>query len=208
MNKFAKAFAALALAAAALLPAQAAFAHAKLENANPAADSVIGSAPDQVVLTFDEPLMVVADSKTANQIQVTNEAGDRVDQGDSKLAGAVLSVSLKSGLAEGKYKVEYRFVADDGHAEEANYSFEVSVAAQSGEATPMAVDDQSPVPVLYDANSAARTAKEPDANNGAAIGIGVAVGAVLIGGAMFFLFRSIRRSTQPSEEPGSETTND
>jgi methionine-rich copper-binding protein CopC len=205
MNKFAKAFAALALAAAALLPAQAAFAHAKLESANPAADSVIGSAPEQVVLTFDEPLMVVADSKTANQIQVTNEAGDRVDQGDSKLDGAVLSVSLKSGLAEGKYKVEYRFVADDGHAEEANYSFEVSVAAQSGEATPMAVDDQSPVPVLYDANSAARTAKAPDANNGAAIGIGVAVGAVLIGGAMFFLFRTIRRSTQPAEEPDSET---
>jgi methionine-rich copper-binding protein CopC len=192
MNKLSKIFAALALAAAALLPAQAAFAHAKLESANPAADSVIGSAPDQVVLTFDEPLMVVADSKTANQIQVTNEAGDLVDQGDSQLAGAVLSVSLKSGLAEGKYKVEYRFVADDGHAEEANYTFEVSAAAQSGEATPMAVDDQSPAAVLYDANSMARTAKAPDSNNSAAIGIGVAVGAVLIGGAMFFLFRRLK----------------
>jgi methionine-rich copper-binding protein CopC len=192
MNKFAKALAALALAAAALLPAQAAFAHAELVSANPAADSVIGSAPDQVVLTFNEPLMVVADSKTANQIQVTNESGARVDQGDSKLDGAVLSVSLKSDLGEGKYKVEYRFVADDGHAEESNYAFEVSAAAQSGEATPMAIDDQSPVPTLYDANSAARTAKAPDSNEGAAIGAGVAVGAVLIGGGMFFLFRRIK----------------
>jgi methionine-rich copper-binding protein CopC len=208
MNRIAKFVAALALAAIAIVPAQAAFAHAKLDSANPAADSVIGSAPAQVVLTFDEPLMVVADSKTANQIQVTNEAGERVDQGDSKLDAAVLTVSLKSDLPEGKYKVEYRFVADDGHAEEANYGFEVSAAAQSGEATPMAIDDQSPAPVLYDANSMARTAKAPQTDNGVAIGVGVAVGAVLIGGAMFFLFRTIRRSTQPAVKTDSETSND
>lgn len=191
MNKFFKALSVITLAVAAIIPAQAAFAHAQLVSSNPPADSVIGTAPDQIILTFDEPLMVVADSKTANQIQVTNEAGDRVDEADSKLDGAVLTVSLKPDLALGKYKVEYRFVADDGHAEEANYSFEVSQAAQSGEASPVPVDAGVPTATLYDANSAAKTAK-PSADNGSATGIAVAVGAVLIAGAMLFLFRRFK----------------
>jgi len=193
MNKFTKIAAALSLAVAAIIPAQAAFAHAELVSSNPPADSLIGSAPDQVILTFNEPLMVVADSKTANQIQVTNEAGDRVDQADSKLDGAVMTVSLKSDLALGKYKVEYRFVADDGHAEEASYGFEVSNAMQDGAAaTPEAVDATPVGAVLYDANSVARTAPVAESNNGLATGIGVAVGAVLVAGAMFFLFRRFK----------------
>jgi methionine-rich copper-binding protein CopC len=190
LNRFAKAFASISLAIAAIVPAQAAFAHAELVGANPPANSVIGSAPDQVILTFNEPLMAVADSKTANQIQVTDEAGSRVDQADSKLDGAVLTVSLKSNLPEGKYKVEYRFVADDGHAEDSSYGFEVSAAAQNVVATPDVV--ATPEAVLYDANNVARTAKTQDSNSGVATGIGVAVGAVLVAGAMFFLFRRFK----------------
>ena len=189
MNKFAKAFAAVTLAISAIIPAQAAFAHAQLVSSNPPADSVIGSAPDQIILTFDEPLMVVADSKTANQIQVTDSTGGRVDLADSKLDGAVLTVSLKSDLPEGKYKVEYRFVADDGHAEEANYGFEVSAAAQAGEAAPTVVD-ASPMATLYDA----KTTNTPTGgqDSGLATGIGVAVGALLIADAMLFVFRRFK----------------
>jgi hypothetical protein len=49
----------------------------------------------------------------------------------------------------------------------------------------MAIDD-SPVPTLYAVDDAAAS------NNGVAIGIGVAVGAVLVAGGMFYLFRKIR----------------
>ncbi len=177
----------------AILPVSAASAHAQLVSANPAADSVIVSAPDQVTLTFDEALMVVNDSTTANQIQVTNDAGDRVDQGDSKLAGAVLTVSLKSNLPDGKYNVAYRFVADDGHAEQAGYSFEVSPAAtDSGStdaATPVAID--ATAPTLYDAQRSVPSSGST-ADTGAATGWAVAVGAVLIGVATFFLYRRIK----------------
>ena len=192
MNKFAKAIAALALAAATLLPSQAASAHAELETSNPEANSVIGAAPTFVSLTFGEKLMVIDGEKDANQIQVTDGTGTRVDNGDSQVTGEVLTVSLKPDQADGTYKVTYRVVSEDGHPIEGVYEFEVSAAAQSVEATPMAIDDQSPAAVLYDANSMARTAKAPDSNNSAAIGIGVAVGAVLIGGAMFFLFRRLK----------------
>jgi LPXTG-motif cell wall-anchored protein len=193
MRKLTKALSALILALAAILPSQAAFAHAQLVSANPAADSVIVSAPDQVTLTFDEALMVVNNSTTANQIQVTNEAGDRVDQGDSKLDGAVLTVSLKSDLPDGKYNVAYRFVADDGHAEQAAYTFEVSPATtdttSTDGATPVAID--ATAPTLYDAQRSA-PASGATGDNGAATGWAVAVGAVLVGGATFFLYRRIK----------------
>jgi hypothetical protein len=187
MNKFAKVFAALALAVAAVLPSQAAFAHAELETSNPEANSVVGAAPQVVSLTFGEKLMVMEGDKEANQIQVTDGAGTRVDNGDYQVTGEVLTVSLKPDQADGTYKVTYRVVSEDGHPIEGVYEFEVNGMARSGVATPMAIDDQSPVPTLYDAPAPAA-----DAPNGAAIGAGVAVGAVLIGGGMFFLFRRIK----------------
>jgi len=185
MNKFAKVLAALALAAATLLPSQTAFAHAELESSNPEANSVIGAAPSFVSLTFGEKLMVMDGQKDANQIQVTDGQGTRVDNGDYQVTGEVLTVTLKPDQSDGTYKVDYRVVSEDGHPIEGVYEFNVNGMARSGEATPMAVDDQSPMPVLYDAPAA-------EAPNGVAIGAGVAVGAVLIGGGMFFLFRRIK----------------
>ena len=185
MKKFAKALAVLALAAATLLPSQTAFAHAELESSNPEANSVIGSAPAVLSLTFGEKLMAMEGEKDANQVQVTNSANARVDNGDYQVTGEVLTVSLKPDLADDTYKVDYRVVSEDGHPIEGVYEFEVNGMARSGEATPMAIDDQSPMPVLYDAPAA-------EAPNGVAIGAGVAVGALLIGGGMLFLFRRIK----------------
>jgi methionine-rich copper-binding protein CopC len=185
MNKIAKAFAALALAVAALIPNQAAFAHAELETSNPEANSVIGAAPGVVSLTFGEKLMVMEGEEAANQVQVTDSSNARVDSGDFQVTGEVLTVSLKPDLADDTYKVTYRVVSEDGHPIEGVYEFDVNGMARSGEATPMAIDD-SPVPTLYAVDDAAAS------NNGVAIGIGVAVGAVLVAGGMFYLFRKIR----------------
>jgi copper resistance protein C len=180
--------AAAAIIFAALLPAPAASAHAELETSNPEANSVIGSAPGVVSLTFGEKLMVIAGEDAANQIQVTDASNARVDNGDYQVTGEVLTVSLKPDLADDTYKVTYRVVSEDGHPIEGVYEFTVNGMARSGEATPMAVDDQaSPAPMLYQAG-----AEEPSTNNDAAIGWSVAVGAVLIGAATFFLFRRIR----------------
>lgn len=191
MNKLAKALTALVLAFATLLPSQTAFAHAELETSNPEANSVIGAAPAVVSLTFGEKLMVVGAEKDANQIQVTNGANDRVDNGDYQVTGEVLTVSLKPDLADDTYKVTYRVVSEDGHPIEGVYEFDVNGMARSGEATPMAVDDATPTATLYDAPIAQNTAP---GDNGAGIGIGVGIGALILGAAMFFLFRKIRNA--------------
>jgi methionine-rich copper-binding protein CopC len=93
MNKIAKALAALALAAVALIPSQAAFAHAELETSNPEANSVVSAAPGVVSLTFGEKLMVMAGEDAANQVQVTDASNARVDNGDYQVTGEVLTVS-------------------------------------------------------------------------------------------------------------------
>jgi hypothetical protein len=103
-----------------------------------------------------------------------------------------LTVSLKSDLPDGKYNVAYRFVADDGHAEQAAYTFEVSQAATdttaTDAATPVAID--ATAPTLYDAKTAPASGSTGD--NSAATGWAVAVGAVLIGVATIFLYRRIK----------------
>ena len=185
MKKFAKAFAALTVAVAALLPNQAALAHAELEGSNPEANSVIGSAPAVLSLTFGEKLMLIADQADANQVQVTDSKNTRVDKGDFQVTGEVLTVSLNPDLADDTYKVTYRVVSADGHPIEGVYEFEVNGMARSGEATPVAISEE-PMPTLYAVDDKA------EGNNGVAIGIGVAVGAVLVGGGMFFLFRKMR----------------
>ncbi|MFM6966062.1 MAG: copper resistance protein CopC [Rhodoluna sp.] len=188
MKLFAKAAAAVALVFATLIPAQAASAHAELETSNPEANSVIGSAPAVVTLTFGEKLMVMEGQADANEVQVTNSASERVDKGDFQVTGEVLTVSLKPDLADDTYKVTYRVVSEDGHPIDGVYEFEVNGMARSGEATPMAVDDSAPTATLYDA----KAKDEESSDNGAATGIAVAVGAVIVGAGMLFMFRRFK----------------
>jgi methionine-rich copper-binding protein CopC len=188
MNKIAKAFAAISLAVAAIIPSQAAFAHAELETSNPEANSVVSAAPGVVSLTFGEKLMVMAGEDAANQVQVTDASNARVDNGDYQVTGEVLTVSLKPDLADDTYTVTYRVVSEDGHPIEGVYEFTVNGMARSLEATPMAVDDEgSPSPMLYQVG-----AEDESGNDGSAIGWSVAVGAVIIGAATIYLFRRIR----------------
>ena len=182
MNKIAKALAAIVLAISGVLPAQVVFAHAELESSNPEANSVIGAAPAVVALTFGEKLMVMEGEDTANQIEVVNSANERVDNADYQVTGEVLTVSLKPNLADDNYKITYRAVSTDGHPIEGVIEFEVSAAARSAEATPMPISD-APEATLY-----AEPAEEQPVN-GMVIGLSVAVGAILIAAAMFFVFR-------------------
>jgi hypothetical protein len=102
------------------------------------------------------------------------------------VTGEVLTVSLKPDLADDTYKVTYRVVSEDGHPIEGVYEFTVNGMARSGEATPMAIDDASPMPLMY------QNSEETSEGNGAVIGWSVAIGAAVVGVAMFFLFRRIR----------------
>lgn len=189
MIKFAKALAAIVIAIAGVLPAQAAFAHAELESSNPEANSVIGAAPEFVSLTFGEKLIQLEGEDASNQVEVVNSANDRVDNADFQVTGEVLTVSLKPGLPDDSYTITYRAVSEDGHPIEGVIDFEVSAAAQSGEATPMVISE-APEATLYEV-----PVEEEQPANGVAIGVGVLVGAVVVAGAMFFVFRRFSKKS-------------
>ena len=70
----------------------AVLAHANVDSADPAADSVLEAAPDRVVIRFTEPL-----EPSFSEIRVLDSSGARVDNGDSvvdPINPVVMSVSL------------------------------------------------------------------------------------------------------------------
>ena len=88
----------------ALIYAMPAHAQPVLRDASPPPDAVLSASPPEVILTFDRIL-----SDAYSSIQVTNEAGERVDKRDSSVDPNnrfVLRVSLPS-LFEGCYTVSY-----------------------------------------------------------------------------------------------------
>jgi copper transport protein len=117
------ALAGLAVVALVVLTAGHAFAHAGLQGSNPAADSVLASAPSGVELTFTEAVTLTPDS-----LRVFGPDGEQVDDGGiGHVHGdaATVAVGLTGGLPDGTYLVSYRVVSADSHPIGGAYTFSV-----------------------------------------------------------------------------------
>ena len=119
-------------------------AHANVDSADPAPDSVLDEAPDRVVIRFTEPL-----EPSFSEIRVLDSSGARVDNGDSAVDRTnpeVMSVSLRP-LADGTYTVGWKNVSTvDGHRVRGSFVF--SVGEPSGGTAAIAVEEslfQSPI---------------------------------------------------------------
>jgi methionine-rich copper-binding protein CopC len=100
-------------------------AHAQLLISNPAISATLTKVPSAVTLVFDDDLI---DLEGGNQIVVLNAAKKHVEQGTTKLAGATLSVGVKTGLPTGKYQVLYKVISNDGHPVTGTYFFYLKIA--------------------------------------------------------------------------------
>jgi methionine-rich copper-binding protein CopC len=108
--------------AAVLAGAAAAYAHAHLDRATPAAGATLAAAPTEVTLHFTQQL-----EPKFSTIVVRDSAGRQVDKGDSHVNeedAAVLKVSLQP-LGSGMYKVEWRVTSVDTHSSKGEYTFRV-----------------------------------------------------------------------------------
>src|SRR3954452_604081 len=88
--------------------AVAAYAHAHLAPANPAAGAIVASAPSEVTLAFTQKL-----EPKFSTVVVRDAGGKQVDKGDphvDEVDPSLLKVSLPT-LAAGRYKVEWRGAA-------------------------------------------------------------------------------------------------
>lgn len=108
------------LAAGLLAPAQA---HDSLVSSNPQADSALSQAPQEIELTYSSDIMQV---EGANQIRVTNSAGESVTEGEPEISGTTLTQDLTtSGSEDETYTVNWRVVSSDGHPIQGTFSYSV-----------------------------------------------------------------------------------
>lgn len=108
-----------------------AWGHASLIQSSPEANAVLEEAPERVELTFNEPLQTAFMS-----IQVTNQDGQRVDTGETRLLptnSSVMEGDLKTDLPSGVYTIQWRAISADGHRIEGIIPFQVALAGQTGE---------------------------------------------------------------------------
>lgn len=106
-----------------LLFAPAAQAHAAYESSEPDNGSTVSSPPSQVIANFTEPLV------EGSRLDVYDPCGDKVDNGDSIVAGDQITV-LMSADKQGRYTVRFDVVsAVDSHPTNGDFSFTSSGGA-------------------------------------------------------------------------------
>lgn len=110
------------------LPAPPAAAHTDLVGSDPAADSTLREAPDQVTLRFNEPMeprlaKVALAMPDQDAAQLTVTAG-------SEPTTLVADVSGE-GMAGGAWEVAYRVTSSDGHPVQGTLSFTVRLPSNA-----------------------------------------------------------------------------
>jgi methionine-rich copper-binding protein CopC len=99
--------------------ASAAFAHAHLDHASPAAGSIVSPAPNEVSLSFTESL-----EPAFSTVTVTDAGGAEVSQGKAQVSGNIMRVGLKP-LGPGTYKVNWHALSVDTHTTQGAFTFNV-----------------------------------------------------------------------------------
>lgn len=107
-------------------------AHATLVSTDPVEGAVLETAPDQVLLTFDEAVRGVPDG-----VQVFDSQGELVDSSAS-VRGVELEITPSEPLADGTTVIVWRVVSEDGHP--INGSLTFSVGTPTTGFTPPATD--------------------------------------------------------------------
>lgn len=100
-----------AAAAAVLMTASPAFAHAKLVGSNPAANSAV-AAPRTISLTFSDKVVPAFSS-----FEVVMDGHDTKVPVNTAVSadGKTITGTVQGGMRTGTYKIVWRITASDGH---------------------------------------------------------------------------------------------
>jgi len=120
---------------AAVAGASPAAAHAQLVESDPADGSVVGTAPDAITLTFNEPVRL-------ERARVFAADGSELDV-DARSSDAVVTIAPREEVGSGTVVVSWELDSSDGHVVSGAISF--SVGAPSSTAPASAGADTGPV---------------------------------------------------------------
>ncbi|NYS26196.1 copper resistance protein CopC [Rhodobacteraceae bacterium 2376] len=113
-----------------ILPLQA-LAHAQLRGADPAAGTIVDTAPAEVILTFNEPIAPL-------QARWFGPDGAAMDV-EGRAQGPDLIITAPDGLAEGTHALSWRVVSEDGHPVGGTHVFSIGFETGAPEAAPEAL---------------------------------------------------------------------
>ncbi|MFI7250037.1 copper resistance CopC family protein [Micromonospora chalcea] len=197
--------AALFTAALLLVPATPAAAHNSLQEATPARDARLTSAPTQVTLRFMQRL-----NPAFTTITLRDSTDRQVPASAPAVDGATGTVTIEEPLANGTYTVAYRVVSRDGHPVQGSYRFTVAdpAAPPAAVPSPAAPSPAASADVSAGASASAGAAAGADASpasadasagaddDGLPVGLlaGAAVAAVAVAGVAALLLRRRRSS--------------
>ncbi|MFF7192582.1 copper resistance CopC/CopD family protein [Streptomyces sp. NPDC008079] len=106
-------------------------AHAALLRTDPADGSVVQSAPQRVVLTFSEGVLLSADSLRVLDPQGKDVAVGRPQHDSGKDSGSTATVGLRPGIGNGTYTVAWKAVSQDSHPVAGAFTFSVGAASKT-----------------------------------------------------------------------------
>ena len=132
----------LALLGLLFLPVTPVLAHAQITSTSPVRDAVLSEVPAEVIIEFDGNLTVINDL-SINVLKVFNSTGKQIDDGNTLVGGARLTVGISDRAGVGTFRVTYRVVSEDGHPIENEYFFEVLTG---NSALPSATSSAQPTP--------------------------------------------------------------
>ncbi|WP_456787240.1 copper resistance CopC family protein [Cellulomonas sp. P5_C5] len=169
--------------AAVVLGAPAAQAHNVLQSTDPAEGSTVQVVPEQVTLTFNEPVLMVG-----TEIMVHTADETMVNIGPPILVDNTAGIAVTGELPAGEYTVIYRVTSADGHPIEGQFRFTAAEATSYGVATVAPTMTPSPTTSAeVQANESAAPSPSPSASSAPAAAEERVSGAVLVGAVAAFV---------------------
>lgn len=147
-----------ALAAASLLGMNPATAHDELVSTNPTDGATLTEAPASLELTYSGDIM---DVDGANQVRVTNAAGESVTDGDPEVDGTVVTQALATAAADDTYTVTWRVVSSDGHPIQGTFTYTVGQGGSATSATTQAATTGAAEPSAENTGTSTPAASDP-----------------------------------------------
>lgn len=147
-----------ALAAGSLLGMNPAAAHDELVSTNPTDGATLTEAPASLELTYSGDIMEV---DGANQVRVTNAAGESVTDGAPNIDGKVVTQDLATAAADDTYTVTWRVVSSDGHPIQGTFTYTVGQGSKVADATTQAATTGAAEPSAESTGTSAPAASDP-----------------------------------------------
>jgi methionine-rich copper-binding protein CopC len=161
---------------AVIVTATPAFAHAELIASDPAQNASIAAPPQQVQLTFNEPV-----SLAENPVTITGPDGASWTIGQPSIAGAVITVPVQPSGPAGAYTLAYRVVSGDGDAIDGTVPFTLTAAVPAPTtATPPPTTSTTEAPPSSTVSAETIAAPATDSDDGGVPVLVWIIGAVVL----------------------------